>query len=135
MNMEGNNSMNIWVAYLFLLAAVIFGTASNSYANSASGYTKLMPSIISIIAIVLCMYSLSNVMKVLPVGITYASFAGVCIIATSLVGIIKFNQIPNIFTLVGLLFIIIGVLIVNLLWSKLIKRLRLFLKTDLCIIR
>ena len=113
--MHGNDSMNIWVAYLFLLAAVIFGTASNSYANSASGYTKLMPSIISIIAIVLCMYSLSNVMKVLPVGITYASFAGVCIIATSLVGIIKFNQIPNIFTLVGLLFIIIGVLIVNLL--------------------
>ena len=54
--------MNIWFAYLFLLAAVIFGTASNSYANSASGYTKLMPSIISIIAIVLCMYSLSNVM-------------------------------------------------------------------------
>ena len=52
--------MNIWVAYLFLLAAVVFGTASNSYANSASGYTKLMPSIISIIAIVLCMYSLSN---------------------------------------------------------------------------
>jgi small multidrug resistance pump len=49
------------------------------------------------------------------VGITYAYFAGVCIIATSLVGIIKFNQLPNIFTLTGLFFIIIGVLIVNLL--------------------
>ena len=107
--------MIIWGAYLFLFAAVVFGTASNSFANSASGYTKLIPSIISIIAIVLCMFSLSNVMKVLPVGITYASFAGVCIIATSLVGIIKFNQIPNIFTLTGLFFIIIGVLIVNLL--------------------
>lgn len=106
--------MNIWVAYLFLFAAVVFGTASNSFANSANGYTKLIPSVISIIAIVLCMFSLSNVMKVLPVGITYASFAGVCIIATSLVGVVKFNQTPNIFTLIGLILIIIGVLIVNL---------------------
>jgi small multidrug resistance pump len=106
--------MNIWVAYLFLFAAVVFGTASNSFANSANGYTKLIPSVISIIAIVLCMFSLSNVMKVLPVGITYASFAGVCIIATSLVGVVKFNQTPNIFTLIGLILIIIGVLVVNL---------------------
>ena len=106
--------MNIWGAYLFLFAAVVFGTASNSFANIASGYTKLIPSIISIIAIVLCMFSLSNVMKVLSVGITYASFAGVCIIATSLVGVVKFNQTPNIFTLIGLILIIIGVLVVNL---------------------
>ena len=41
------------------------------------------------------MYSLSKVMKTLPVGITYASFAGICIIATSVVGVVRLNQIPN----------------------------------------
>ena len=61
------------------------------------------------------MYSLSIVMKTIPVGITYASFAGLCILATSLVGILKFNQIPNIFTIIGLVLIITGVLIVNIL--------------------
>ena len=66
------------------------------------------------ITIVGCMYTLSVVMKSIPVGITYASFAGLCIIATSLVGIYKFNQIPDIFTIIGLLLIIVGVLIVNL---------------------
>jgi small multidrug resistance pump len=54
-------------------------------------------------------------MKSLPVGITYASFAGVCIIATSFVGVIKFNQIPNVPTMIGLVLIIVGVLTVNLL--------------------
>ena len=54
-------------------------------------------------------------MKSIPVGVTYASFAGLCIIATTLVGIYKFNQMPDLFTTVGLVLIISGVLIVNLL--------------------
>jgi small multidrug resistance pump len=54
-------------------------------------------------------------MKTIPVGITYASFAGLCIIATTIVGIYKFNQMPNLYTIIGLVLIITGVLIVNLL--------------------
>ena len=64
------------------------------------------------------MYTLSLVMKTIPVGITYASFAGLCIIATSIVGVIKFNQIPNLYTMIGLGLIIAGVLIVNLLGTN-----------------
>ena len=54
-------------------------------------------------------------MKILPVGITYASFAGLCIIATTIVGMYKFNQMPDFYTILGLVLIIAGVLIVNLL--------------------
>ena len=107
--------MSTFIAYIFLLIAVIFGTASNTFAKNAEGFTKLLPSLLSMITIILCMYSLSNVMKTLPVGITYASFAGLCIIATMSVGIIKFNQIPNLYNLIGIILIIAGVLIVNLL--------------------
>ena len=64
------------------------------------------------------MYTLSIVMKTIPVGITYASFAGLCIIATTIVGIYKFNQMPDLYTIVGLCFIIIGVLMVNLLGTS-----------------
>jgi small multidrug resistance pump len=53
-------------------------------------------------------------MKVIPVGITYASFAGLCIVATVLVGVFKFNQTPNLYTIIGLGLIIVGVLMVNL---------------------
>jgi len=58
------------------------------------------------------------VMKNIPMGITYASFAGLTIIATVIVGVIKYNQVPNIYSMIGLAFIIIGVLMVNLLGSK-----------------
>ena len=101
--------------YLILILAVGFGTASNTFANSANGFTKIIPSLLSMITIILCMFCLSQVMKSLPVGITYASFAGICIVATSVVGVVKLNQIPNVPTMVGLFLIIVGVLTVNLL--------------------
>ena len=102
-------------AYIILIIAVALGTAANGFAKSAQGFTVLIPSIITAITIVLCMFTLSLVMKVIPVGITYASFAGLCIIATTIVGMYKFNQMPDFYTLIGLVLIIAGVLIVNLL--------------------
>ena len=107
--------MNNIIAYIILILAVILGTAANSFAKSANGFTLLMPSMLTAITIVGCMFTLSIVMKTVPVGITYASFAGLCIIATTIIGAYKFNQLPNIYTIIGLILIIAGVLMVNLL--------------------
>ena len=105
-------------SYLFLILAVFLGVTSNSYAKSAEGFTLLVPSIITAITIVLCMYALSVVMKNIPMGITYASFAGLTIISTVIVGVIRFNQVPNLYSVIGLGLIIIGVLMVNLLGNN-----------------
>ena len=107
--------MSTITSYLFLVLAVVLGTASNGFAKSAAGFTLLIPSVLTAITIVGCMYTLSLVMKTIPVGITYASFAGLCIIATTVVGIYKFNQMPDLYTIVGLALIIAGVIMVNLL--------------------
>ena len=101
-------------AYIILIAAVVLGTAANGFAKSAEGFTLLIPSVLTAIAIVGCMYALSLVMKTIPVGITYASFAGLCIIATTIVGIYKFKQVPDLYTILGIVLIVAGVLIVNL---------------------
>ena len=105
-------------SYLFLTLAVFLGVTSNSFAKSAEGFTILIPSVVTAIAIVLCMYSLSMVMKNIPMGVTYASFAGLTILATVAVGVFRFNQIPNLYSVIGLLLIIAGVLVVNLLGNK-----------------
>ena len=113
--------MSTMISYLFLVLAVVLGTTSNTFAKSAEGFTLWVPSIITAITIVLCMYSLSQVMKVIPVGVTYASFAGLTIIATATVGIFKFNQIPDFYTLIGLGLIVAGVLMVNLMGKSLVN--------------
>ena len=107
--------MSLATSYAFLVLAVILGVTSNSFAKSAEGFTLLFPSIVTGITIVACMYALSMVMKNIPMGITYASFAGLTIIATVIVGVFRFNQIPNLYSLIGLALIIAGVLMVNLL--------------------
>ena len=107
--------MSIFITYTYLFAAVVFGTASNILAKEAEGFTKILPSILSALTIILCMYCLSQVMKTISAGYTYATFAGLCIIATTIIGILKFNQWPNLYAFIGLIFIIIGVILVNLL--------------------
>ena len=101
-------------SYIFLIAAVILGTASNIFAKEAEGFTKVFPSLLSALTIVLCMYCLSQVMKTISAGYTYATFAGLCIIATTIIGVLRFNQWPNFYAFIGLIFIIIGVILVNL---------------------
>ena len=101
--------------FSFMILAVTLGTASNIFAKEAEGFTKLFPSLLSALTIVLCMYCLSQVMKTISAGYTYATFAGLCIIATTIIGILRFNQWPNFYAFIGLIFIIIGVVLVNLL--------------------
>ena len=105
--------MSLLGTYSFLLLAVAFGTASNIFAKDADGFTK--PIILSALTIILCMYCLSQVMKTISAGYTYATFAGLCIIATTILGIVKFNQWPNLYAFIGLICIIIGVIMVNFL--------------------
>ena len=100
--------------YIILIIAVALGTAANGL-QKCSRLTLLVPSLMTAVTIVGCMYTLSLVMKTIPVGVTYASFAGLCIIATIVIGIIKFNQMPDLYTILGMILIISGVLIVNLL--------------------
>ena len=64
------------------------------------------------------MYALSMVMKTIPMGITYASFAGLTILATVVVGMFKYNQMPNLYGIIGLALIVAGVLMVNLLGNS-----------------
>ena len=110
--------MKPFYGYIILSVGILTGIAANSFAKNAAGFTLLIPSIITAITIVLCMYALSMVMKNIPMGITYASFAGLTIISTVIVGVIRFNQMPNLYSVIGLGLIIIGVLMVNLLGNN-----------------
>jgi small multidrug resistance pump len=95
-----------------MIAIILEITATGSL-KATEGFTRWIPSLISVIAISGCMFLMSHAMKVLPVGITYATWSGVGIVALTFIGIIKYKQIPNLATIFGLVLIIIGVVIVN----------------------
>ena len=107
--------MNIVSGYIFLLLAVILGIISNGLLKTTEGFTNLNSTILCVTTIVLCLFCLAKAMTVIPVGFTYATYGGLTIAAVTLFGIIKYNQMPNLYAIIGLALIIAGVLIVNLL--------------------
>ena len=106
--------MNLTYAYIFLVLAIAFEVLSTSFLKDTNGFTKLYPSLICVIALCICVYLLAHSMKVIPVGIVYATWAGLGIVGITIIAVIKYKQIPNIPTIIGLSLIIVGVIIVHL---------------------
>ena len=105
--------MSLAQAYILLAIAIAGEIISTGTLKATEGFTKFVPSLVCVVAIIICMYTMSHAMKILPIGITYATWSGVGIIALSLIGIFKYKQIPNLATTIGLVLIIVGVVIVN----------------------
>ena len=106
-------STSLLSGYLFLILATITGIAANGYLKTTEGFTKLNPTIFCLISIIVCMFSLSKAMTVIPVGFTYATYGALTITAVTLFGIFKYNQTPNIYGSIGMLLIILGVILLN----------------------
>ena len=106
--------MNLTHAYIFLVIAIIFELISTSSLKDTYGFTRLYPSMIVIVALCICLYLMSHSMKFIPVGIVYASWAGLGIVAITIIAVLKYNQMPNIPTMIGIALIVIGVVVVNL---------------------
>ena len=105
--------MSIFFCYFFLTLGILTGISANSFAKISDGFTKLNPTIACLVFMCVCMFSLSKAMSVIPVGFTYATYGGLTITAIAVFGIIRYNQMPNIFGIIGIALIIIGVILLN----------------------
>ena len=105
--------MNLSYAYILLALAIILEITGTSFVKDTAGFTRWVPSIICLATICFSYYLMSHVVSFIPVGITYATWAGLGIAAITIIGVFKYNQIPNIPTIIGLVLIIVGVIIVS----------------------
>ena len=101
--------------YIFLFIAISCGITANSLAKISDGFTKLTPSVACILLMCVTMFSLAKGMYAIPVGFAYATYSAVTVASILIFGIVKYNQMPNAYGLIGIILIIAGVLIVNLL--------------------
>ena len=105
--------MNLISGYIFLFLAIILGIAANGFLKTTNSFTNIYPTIFCVISIILCLFCLSKAMNIIPVGFTYATYGGITITAVTIFGILKYNQLPNIYGTIGIILIIIGVILVN----------------------
>ena len=107
-------SISLLSGSIYLIFAIVTGIASNGFLKTTEGFTKLNPTIFCVSSIIICLFCISKAMTIIPVGFTYATYGALTITAVTLFGIFKYNQTPNLYGTLGLVFIIIGVVLLNI---------------------
>jgi small multidrug resistance pump len=101
--------------YLFLILAVAFETIGTTALQASQQFTRLWPSVVVVIAYGLAFYLLALTLKVMPVGIVYALWSGLGIIFIAIIGYAVFDQRLDLPAVIGLMMIIGGILVIQLL--------------------
>jgi len=98
------------IAWVFLLLAGFFEICFTVSLKFSQGFTRLIPSIITVIFIVLSFFAVSQSMKIIPIGTAYAVWAGIGAAGTVVCGILFFGDSYHIIRLISIFLIIVGII-------------------------
>ncbi|MBL4749558.1 MAG: QacE family quaternary ammonium compound efflux SMR transporter [Amylibacter sp.] len=102
------------VHYIYLIIAVICETFGTACLKASNEFTKLWPSLGVIIGFAGAFYFLSLTLRTMPIGIVYAIWSGLGIILITLIGLLFFKQSLDMAAYIGMGFILLGVIIINM---------------------
>ena len=100
--------------YLFLFLAIVLETAGTTLLKMSDQFTKIVPSIVSLVCYVGSLYLLSLCLRTVPIGIAYATWSALGIALITISGIFFFKQTPDLPAIIGLVLIAAGVAVLNL---------------------
>lgn len=103
--------MKSWLLLLLAVVCEVVGTSAIKYSN---GFTKIVPSIVVFIGFGVAFYILSITLKVIPIGMAYAVWSGLGIVLISIIGHFVFQQRLDAPAIVGMSFILVGVIIMQI---------------------
>lgn len=101
------------MVYFYLTMAIIIEVIAASALKASEGFTRPIPTAIVIVGYITAFYLLTVIVKTLPVGITYAIWAGMGIVLVAIVSAVMYKQMPDIAAIIGMVLIITGVIIIN----------------------
>ena len=100
--------------YIYLVLAVIFETAGTSAIQASQQFTRVGPSIMVLICFAAAFWFLSLTLRTMPVGVMYAMWSGLGIVLIAIIGYLVFGQRLDMPAIVGIAFILIGIVVINL---------------------
>ena len=101
------------MTYLYLAIAIIAEVAATSALKASEEFTSLVPSIIVVIGYGVAFYFMTLVLRVMPVGVTYAVWSGLGIILVAITSFFLYKQTPDLPAVIGMGLIISGVAVIN----------------------
>ena len=97
-----------------LAIAILLEVTGTTALQMSEQLTKLVPTLVMVICYMGSLYFMSHALKTIPIGITYAIWSGLGIVLITAIGYVKFRQALDIPALIGVGFIVVGVVIANL---------------------
>lgn len=101
-------------AYFVLILAVLFEGAGTTSLQASQQFTRFWPSVGVVVGFFGAFYCLMIVLKYLPLGITYAIWAGLGICLTAFLGWLVFQQKVDLPAMLGMGLIVAGIVVINL---------------------
>jgi quaternary ammonium compound-resistance protein SugE len=98
------------MAWVYLLIAGIFEIVWAIGLKYTNGFTRLWPSVITVIGMIISFYYLSQATKVLPIGTAYTIWTGIGAAGAVILGIILFGEPKTLIRFVFLAFVITGII-------------------------
>ena len=99
------------MGYFYLLIAIIGEVVATTYLKSTNNFSELIPSTYVVIGYGTAFYFMMLAMKTIPIAITYSIWAAAGISAITIIGALKYKEIPDLWALLGLSLVVIGVII------------------------
>ena len=99
---------------IILFFAILSEVIATTALKLSDGFTKIVPSVIVVIDYGASFYLLSISLKVIPIGLAYAIWSGVGIVLTVIAGILIWRETLDWARVIGIIFIILSILIINL---------------------
>lgn len=99
--------------WLYLSAAIIAEVIATSALKSSNGFTKLWPSLLVVAGYGTAFYLFSFALRVIPMGVAYAVWAGVGIALITIVAWLVFGQRVDLPAFIGMALIVAGVVVLN----------------------
>lgn len=106
--------MSLITAYLLLGVSIVSEIIATSTLPATEGFTKLKPSLVSIVGYVICFYCLGISLTRLNLGVAYGTWGAIGTAATPIIGYIIYRQKTTKAGVVGIVLAIIGVFMLNI---------------------
>lgn len=101
------------MAYVYLALAILTEVVGTAALKASNGFTNLWPSLIVVVGYGLAFFFFSLVLKSIPMGIAYAIWSALGIVLMLIVGLVLFQQKPDLAAIVGTALIISGVVVIQ----------------------
>jgi small multidrug resistance pump len=99
--------------YMALALAITAEVIATSALKATDSFTRPLPSVLVVVAYAVAFYFLSVAVKVIPVGVAYGIWSGLGIVLVSVIAFFLHKQSLSVYQITGLMFIVLGVALVN----------------------